>query len=143
MQWNLGRPVIRNPLIGRRVRLDRCNNPESHVRPGSLGTIGFVDSLGTVHVNWDDGADLGLVPGKDRWTLLTDDAAWPSIRHDAEDCARFGAGDASDTPAWLSDAQPLIGPSDERRLVAERPDRWARISPATATAVSSGVRAPR
>ena len=79
MQWNLGRPVIRNPLIGRRVRLDRCNNPESHVRPGSLGTIGFVDSLGTVHVNWDDGADLGLVPGKDRWTLLTEEAAWPSI----------------------------------------------------------------
>jgi hypothetical protein len=27
----------------------------------------MVDDLGTVHVRWDNGSTLGLVPGEDRW----------------------------------------------------------------------------
>jgi hypothetical protein len=29
-----------------------------------------VEGLGTVHVRWDDGSTLGLIPGKDRWNEL-------------------------------------------------------------------------
>ena len=28
----------------------------------------MVDDVGTVHVRWDNGSTLGLVPGEDRWT---------------------------------------------------------------------------
>ena len=33
--------------------------------PGSLGTVVFVDSIGTIHVNWDCGSSLGVVYGVD------------------------------------------------------------------------------
>jgi hypothetical protein len=60
-------------LIGRRVRLVRCNDPYTALAPGSEGTVTFVDSLGTVHVNWDDGARLGLVEEDgDRFELIGD-----------------------------------------------------------------------
>ena len=48
-------------LEGRRVRLVRCNDPYTRKLPGVEGVITFVDSMGTVHVRWDDGTMLGLV----------------------------------------------------------------------------------
>jgi hypothetical protein len=32
----------------------------------------FTDSLGTVHVRWDRGFQLGLTPGHDHWELPGD-----------------------------------------------------------------------
>jgi len=57
-------------LEGRRVRLISCSDPYTRLAPGSEGTINFVDDMGTVHVHWDSGSTLGLVPGEDRWTLI-------------------------------------------------------------------------
>lgn len=52
---------------GDRVRLVSCSDPYTRLGPGATGTVTFVDSLGTVHVKWDTGSTLGLVPGEDRW----------------------------------------------------------------------------
>ena len=49
-----------NPLIGRRVRLIRCDDPYTKLKPGDEGTVSMVDDLGTVHVNWDNGSTLGM-----------------------------------------------------------------------------------
>jgi hypothetical protein len=38
--------------------------------PGDEGTVLFSDSLGTVHVQWDTGGQLGLIPGQDEWETL-------------------------------------------------------------------------
>lgn len=58
-------------LKGRRVRLDRCDDPYTDLRPGALGTVTFVDDWGTLHVDWDSGSTLGLVAeAGDRWTVL-------------------------------------------------------------------------
>jgi len=64
-------------LAGRGVRLISCGDrwTRTRTRPGRTGTVEFVDSLGIVHVRWDSGPSLGLVPGKDRWTLLPDAVA--------------------------------------------------------------------
>jgi hypothetical protein len=61
--------------VGRRVRLIRCTDEHTRLQPGALGTVSFVDSLGTLHVRWDDGHSLGLVPGEDRWELLPEGGA--------------------------------------------------------------------
>ena len=61
-------------LRGRRVRLDHTSDPHTDLRPGATGTVRLVDSLGTVHVKWDGGSSLGLVPGEDRWTVLQTEA---------------------------------------------------------------------
>ena len=55
---------------GDRVRLVRTGDPYTTLVCGDLGTVGFIDSLGTVHVDWDCGYKLGLVPGEDSWVIL-------------------------------------------------------------------------
>jgi len=57
-------------LVGTRVRLQHTSDQYTTLRPGDEGTVNLVDDLGTVHVHWDSGSRLGLVPGEDRWTEL-------------------------------------------------------------------------
>lgn len=58
-------------IVGRRIRVDVCTDPHTHLEPGQEGTVSSVDDLGTVHVRWDSGSTLGLVAAAgDRWTLL-------------------------------------------------------------------------
>lgn len=52
-----------------RIRLIRHADPSSPLLPGSTGTVHSTDCLGTVHVRWDDGSALGLIPGTDEWEL--------------------------------------------------------------------------
>jgi hypothetical protein len=56
---------------GDRVRLNFCSDPYTQLKSGDEGTVSFVDSLGTVHVNWDSGSGLGLVPGEDSWSVVS------------------------------------------------------------------------
>ena len=37
---------------------------------GICGTIESVDSLGQLHVKWDNGSSLALVPEKDKFTIF-------------------------------------------------------------------------
>jgi hypothetical protein len=58
-------------LSGKRVRLIHCNDPYTKLTPGLLGTVDHIDDFGTLHVKWDNGSTLGLVPDEDRWVILT------------------------------------------------------------------------
>lgn len=55
---------------GERVELVATSDPYTDLRPGDRGSVTAVDDLGTVHVAWDGGSRLGLVPGEDRWTRV-------------------------------------------------------------------------
>ena len=57
-------------VAGRRVRLVCCEDPYTGLEAGAEGTILFVDAVGTVHVDWDNGSALGLVKGVDQWRLI-------------------------------------------------------------------------
>jgi Domain of unknown function (DUF4314) len=59
-----------NERKGQRIELIRCADPYTRLRPGARGTISFEDSVGTVHVDWDDESHLGLIPGEDTWRFL-------------------------------------------------------------------------
>ena len=37
---------------------------------GTVGIISYVDDAGTLHVRWENGSMLGLVPGKDKFRIL-------------------------------------------------------------------------
>lgn len=56
-------------LRGRRIRLISCDDPHTRLVPGARGVVALVDGTGTVHVSWDDGARLGLIPGVDQWEV--------------------------------------------------------------------------
>lgn len=58
------------PKPGDRVRLTRCDDPHTNLEPGDLGTVSMVDNCGTVHINWDNGSILGLLPKHDEFEVL-------------------------------------------------------------------------
>jgi hypothetical protein len=55
---------------GDRVRLVATAEQNTRLRPGEEGTVRFVDDRGTVHLRWDNGSQLGLIPGVDEWQVL-------------------------------------------------------------------------
>lgn len=42
------------------------------VPPGTEGTVRLIDDAGTVHVNWQNGSGLGLIPGVDSFHIKGD-----------------------------------------------------------------------
>lgn len=58
---------------GTRIELISMNEPYSPVSSGTRGTVKFVDSLGTIFPEWDNGRTLGVVPGEDSFRKLTQD----------------------------------------------------------------------
>lgn len=40
------------------------------IPPDTEGTVAFVDDIGTIHVNWDNGRNLGLIVGEDDFTVI-------------------------------------------------------------------------
>lgn len=58
-------------LVGRRVRLlGPLDDPYTMLQPGDVGTVTLVDSVGTLHVQWDKGSTLGLIPRLDHFEVL-------------------------------------------------------------------------
>ena len=56
-------------MSGMRVQLLYMEDPQAPKR-GTQGTIKYVDDIGTIHVAWDTGSSLGLIPGIDRWSII-------------------------------------------------------------------------
>jgi len=54
--------TVSAPQPGDRVRLTTITDDSTTLKPGALGTVTSIDGTGTVHVRWDDGRQLGLVP---------------------------------------------------------------------------------
>ena len=57
-------------LEGRTIRLVRCEDPHTRLRPGVTGVVTVVDGAGTLHALWEDGHRLGLIPGIDAWEVV-------------------------------------------------------------------------
>ncbi len=55
---------------GMRVKLKEMKDPYTNLKEGDEGTIEFVDDIGTIFVNWDNGSGLGLVIGEDEFEVL-------------------------------------------------------------------------
>jgi len=57
-------------LVGKRVRFVHSDDQYTKLKEGDLGTVRFVDDFGTVHVKWDNGSSLGLLPEFDVFDVV-------------------------------------------------------------------------
>ena len=55
--------------IGTRVKLDYMDDPYA-VPSGTLGTINYIDDEGQIGVLWDDGRNLALIYGVDKFEVV-------------------------------------------------------------------------
>lgn len=55
---------------GDRVAFVSSSDEWTKLEPGTLGTVSFIDDAGTVHVKWDDGSQLGMIEGEDRFRIM-------------------------------------------------------------------------
>lgn len=56
-------------LKGKRVRMIHMEDADP-IQPGQCGVVKFVDDLNQLHVKWDDGRTLAIIPEKDKYEVL-------------------------------------------------------------------------
>ena len=56
-------------LAGTRVKLVEMNDIQAPPI-GTLGTVMYVDDIGTIHIKWDNGSKLGAAYPEDRVTKI-------------------------------------------------------------------------
>jgi hypothetical protein len=62
------------PKIGSRVKLTKMDDPYTRLEPGDVGTVmGYNNAPegAQIHVKWDKGSSLDLIPGEDEWEVLS------------------------------------------------------------------------
>jgi len=70
MSYNL---INRDPIakVGMRIRMGEMDGGELNPVDEDLeGTIHHIDDIGTLHVKWDDGRYIGVIPNVDTYQLL-------------------------------------------------------------------------
>jgi hypothetical protein len=56
---------------GTRIRLIHMGDDEpTPVPDGTTGIVSYVDDVGTIHMTWDNGSSLGLIPDVDLFTVI-------------------------------------------------------------------------
>lgn len=55
---------------GMRIVLDYMDDPYSKLISGDAGTVEFVDDAGQIHMRWDRGSSLALIPGVDSFHVV-------------------------------------------------------------------------
>jgi hypothetical protein len=59
--------------VGTHVELISMEDPYSSLRPGDKGRVSFIDSIGTIFVDWQSGSELGIAYGADKIKRIADE----------------------------------------------------------------------
>ena len=55
---------------GTRIELIDMDDPYAPIESGTKGTVEFVDDIGQIHMKWDNGRTLALIPGEDSFKVI-------------------------------------------------------------------------
>lgn len=64
---SMGKPIVQS---GDRVEIISLGNYEPLYHPGDKGIVNFVDDAGSIHVHWDSGGSISLLPECDCWKKI-------------------------------------------------------------------------
>jgi hypothetical protein len=57
--------------VGTRIELMQMQDPHAAIESGMQGTVEHVDDIGTLHMKWDNGRTLGIIPSEDDFRVLS------------------------------------------------------------------------
>ena len=57
-------------LEGKRIRLTEDMDDPQPIRKDEEGTIKFTDGIGQIHVKWDNGRSLAVIPNVDKFVII-------------------------------------------------------------------------
>lgn len=63
--------IKKNYPKGTRIRLDHMEDPFAPVPAGTEGVVDSVDDAGQIHMHWDNGRTLPLIPCEDKFTVIS------------------------------------------------------------------------
>jgi hypothetical protein len=55
-------------IEGKRIKMIFMEDPEP-IEPGAMGTVIKLDGAGQIQVKWDNGRNLSIIPGEDRFEI--------------------------------------------------------------------------
>tara|TARA_R110000772_G_scaffold55_9_gene358 strand:- start:11753 stop:11995 length:243 start_codon:yes stop_codon:yes gene_type:complete len=55
---------------GDRIKCIEMQDDPNPIESGAEGTVRHVDDADQIHVNWDDGRTLALIPGVDQYEII-------------------------------------------------------------------------
>lgn len=56
--------------VGTRIEIIHMYDLYGPIKPGTQGMVDSVDDVGTLHMRWDNGRTLGIVPGEDQFKVI-------------------------------------------------------------------------
>lgn len=122
---------------GTEVELVSMNDPHTDLRPGDRGVVSFVDDIGTIFVDWENGSGLGVAYGEDSIRRLENERAYETGADFWRDtAASHGIEEAAGICGRYLDTQLGVEISREERLfcrelfVAMMEDTATRTDPA-------------
>ena len=69
---------------GTRIEMIHMDDPYSSIPKGMRGTVKFVDDVGTIFPDWDNGSGLGVVYGEDSSRKLTPEEVMEEQKQDED-----------------------------------------------------------
>lgn len=61
-------------MVKKGDRVELVSMDDNQAPPvGTCGTVYHIDDIGTIHVRWDNGSGLGLIPGVDQYKIIKEE----------------------------------------------------------------------
>ena len=63
---------ISNPTVGKgeRIEMIKMEDDPAPIEPGTKGVVDHIDGIGQIHIHWDNGRMLAIVPEIDKFKLI-------------------------------------------------------------------------
>lgn len=56
--------------VGTKIRLISMRNEKYPILPGTIGEVTHIDDMGSIHMKWQNGSSLALIPEVDSFKVL-------------------------------------------------------------------------
>lgn len=66
--------------IGTKIKLLEDMEDTQGIKSGQIGIVEYIDDEGSLHMRWDNGSGLAIIPGIDKFEVIE----YPTLNYDKE-----------------------------------------------------------